>query len=319
VSVVSTIVTLSIRPVAQEVAMKVGITGASGLIGTALTAHLAGNGHDVVAFTRGTTRPGTIAWDPVAGTIEREGMVGLDAVVNLAGAGIGDHRWTDEYRKTLVDSRVVSTRLLADTMAELAGDGGPNTLISGSAIGYYGNRDNELLTEVSRSGDDFLAELCVKWEEATNPASAAGVRVAHARTGIVLTTRGGALKKMLPLFKLALGGRFGSGKQWMSWISLSDEVRAIEFLLLNDISGPVNLTAPGPVTNRDFTAALAHALRRPALLPVPGFGPKLLLGADLAESLLLFSQRVAPDVLERSGFEFEHPDVATAFAAVLSS
>ena len=298
--------------------MKIGITGASGLIGTALGAHLVANGHDVVAFSRGAARPGAIEWDPVAGTIDRKGMVGLDAVVNLAGAGIGDHRWTDEYRQTLVDSRVASTRLLATTLAELAGDGGANTLISASGIGYYGNRDNELLTEVSRSGDDFLADLCVQWEGATDPASAAGVRVAHVRTGIVLTAKGGALKKMLPLFKIALGGRFGSGKQWMSWISLADEVRAIEFLLLHDVSGPVNLTAPNPVTNRDFTAALGHALHRPAVLPVPGFGPKLLLGAELAESLLLFSQRVAPDVLERSGFEFEHAELDAALSAALS-
>ncbi len=298
--------------------MKIGITGASGMIGTALSAHLAGNGHEVVAFTRGAARPGAIQWDPVARTIDRDGVIGLDAVVNLAGAGIGDHRWTDEYRQTLVDSRVASTRLLATTMAELAGDGGPQTLISGSAIGYYGNRDNELLTEVSRSGDGFLADLCVQWEQATEPASSAGVRVAHARTGIVLTAKGGALKKMLPLFKLALGGRFGNGRQWMSWISLADEIRAIEFLLLNDVSGPVNLTAPNPVTNRDFTAALSDALHRPAVLPVPGFGPKLLLGAELAESLLLFSQRVAPDVLERSGFEFEHAELEAALPAALS-
>jgi len=296
--------------------MKIGITGASGLIGTALTSHLVGAGHDVVAFSRGIPRPGAIEWDPVAGTIDHRAMVGLDAVVNLAGAGIGDHRWTDDYRKTLVDSRVTSTTLLATTMAELAGSGGPTALISASGIGFYGNRDNELLTEISRAGDDFLAQLCVDWEAATQHAADAGVRVANVRTGIVLTTKGGALKKMLPLFKLALGGRFGNGKQWMSWISLLDEIRAVEFLLDNDVSGPVNLTAPNPVTNRDFTKALASALHRPAVVPVPGFGPKLLLGADMAESLLLFSQRVAPDVLERSGFTFEHAELPTAFTAI---
>ncbi len=298
--------------------MKIGITGASGLIGTALSSHLASAGHDVVAFSRGTAQPGTIGWDPPTGTIDSEGLVGLDAIVNLAGAGIGDHRWTDEYRKTLVDSRVASTKLLAATMAELADKGGPTTLISGSAIGFYGNRDNELLTEVSRAGDDFLADLCVQWEAATEPAAQAGVRVALVRTGIVLTPKGGALKKMLPLFKLALGGRFGNGQQWMSWISLTDEVRAIEFLLENDASGAVNLTAPNPVSNRDFTAALAHELRRPAVVPVPRFGPKLLLGADMAESLLLFSQRVAPDVLERSGFRFEHAELGVALSAMLA-
>lgn len=299
--------------------MRVGITGASGLIGTALGAHLTSSGHEVVPFTRKTARPGSIGWSPAEGTIDREGVAGLDAVVNLAGAGIGDHRWTDEYRETLVDSRVDGTEMLARTMADLAGEGGgPKVLISGSAIGYYGDRGNEALTEVSRAGDDFLAKLCVKWEAATDVAQSAGVRVAHIRTGIVLTPKGGALKKMLPLFKLGLGGRFGSGKQYMSWISLTDEIRAIEFLLDHDISGSVNLAAPNPVINRDFASALGDALHRPAFLPVPPFGPKLLLGSELAESLLFFSQRVTPDVLERAGFEFEHAEIDTALAAVLA-
>ncbi|HUF96895.1 MAG TPA: TIGR01777 family oxidoreductase [Ilumatobacter sp.] len=298
--------------------MRVGITGASGMIGMALRDRLNRAGHEVVGFTRGSAAEGEIAYDPAAGTIDRGSVATLDAIVNLAGAGIGDHRWTDEYRATLVNSRVDTTSLIARTMAEVADDGGPSTLISGSAIGYYGDRDSDSLTEVSRSGDDFLAQLCVQWEEATAPAVDAGVRVAHVRTGIVLTPEGGALKKMLPLFKLGLGGRFGTGKQWMSWISLTDEVRAIEFLLTNEVAGPVNLTAPNPVTNRDFAAALAKALRRPAAVPVPSFGPKLLLGSDLAESLLFFSQRVAPCVLERAGFSFEHAEIRTALPAVLA-
>lgn len=298
--------------------MRVGITGASGLIGTALRKRLTSAGHEVVGFTRSDPQPGEIAYDPAAGTIDTGAVAGLDAIVNLAGAGIGDHRWTDEYRATLVNSRIDTTLLIARTMSEVAGDGGPSTLISGSAIGYYGDRDSESLTEVSRSGDDFLADLCVKWETSAAPAADAGVRVAHIRTGIVLTPEGGALKKMLPLFKLGLGGRFGSGKQWMSWISLTDEVRAIEFLLANDVSGPVNLTAPNPVINRDFASALAKTLNRPAIVPVPSFGPKLLLGSELAESLLFFSQRVAPSVLEQAGFSFEHAEIRTALEAVLA-
>ena len=299
--------------------MRVGITGSSGLIGTALTRHLREGGHQPVGIVRRAPRGADeLQWDPPAGTIDRDGLRRLDAVVHLAGAGIGDRRWTDEYKRTLLDSRVQTTTVLSEAMAELDGEG-PRTLISGSAIGFYGDRGDEELDEASGSGEGFLAEICRAWEAATEPAETAGVRVAHIRTGIVLSRHGGALKKMLPLFKLGAGGRFGNGRQWMSWISIQDEVGAIEHLLASTVRGPVNLTAPGAVRNADFAKAVAQAVKRPALLPVPEFGPKLLLGGELADALLFDGQRVTPQVLLADGYRFEHPDLPSALQAVLRS
>jgi uncharacterized protein (TIGR01777 family) len=301
--------------------MKVLITGSSGLIGTALVDRLLDDGHEVVALVRRAPRPTTsprlseAGWDPATGGIDTGALGGVDAAVNLAGAGIGDHRWTEAYRRTILDSRVRSTELLARTIAGL--DARPSTLVSGSAVGVYGDRGDELVDERSRPGTGFLADVCRAWEAATAPADDAGVRVVHARTGIVLSPRGGALRKQLPLFRLGLGGRFGSGRQWQSWISIDDEVRAIVHLLRSTVTGPVDLTAPNPVTNRELARALGAALHRPALLPVPAFAPKLLLGADLAESLLLHGQRVAPHVLESDGFVFEHATIGAALGAVL--
>ncbi|MDJ0770805.1 MAG: TIGR01777 family oxidoreductase [Ilumatobacter sp.] len=295
--------------------MHIGVTGSSGLIGSALLEHLRAGGHQTTRIVRRAAGAGEISWDPTKGDLDPGALAGLDAVVHLAGAGIGDHRWTDEYRRTLLDSRVDSTKLLAEAMA--AADG-PRVLISGSAIGVYGDRDDEQLDEASSSGDGFLADICRAWEAATAPAEAAGIRVAHIRTGIVLSREGGALKKMLPLFRLGLGGRFGNGRQWMSWISIDDEVRAIEHLLTSGISGPVNLTAPEPVRNADFAKTLGKALGRPSFLPVPTFGPKLVLGGDLAEALLFSSQRVAPSVLVEDGFAFEHPELLGALRAILT-
>lgn len=297
--------------------MRIGITGASGLIGTALTAHLGSAGHETTALVRGAPQAGQIGWDPAAGRLEASDLESLDAVVHLAGAGIGDHRWTDEYKHTLIDSRVNGTTLLAGAMAEL-GDAGPHVLISGSAIGFYGARGDERLDEHAASGNGFLAEICRRWEASTAVAEVAGVRVAHIRTGIVLSAEGGALKKMLPLFKFGLGGRFGDGDQWMSWISITDEVRAIEHLLTGDHEGPVNLTAPNPVQNREFASTLGDVLKRPTFLPVPSFGPKLLLGNQRADALLFDGQRVEPAVLQADEqFSFEHPDLRTALRAVL--
>jgi uncharacterized protein (TIGR01777 family) len=296
--------------------MHVGITGSSGLIGTALAAHLRDAGHTVASIVRREPAAGEIRWEPAAGELDPGDLEGIDAVVHLAGAGIGDHRWTDEYKRVLLDSRVVGTTLLARTLATL-GDDGPRVLVSGSAIGFYGERGDEILDEDSDGGDGFLADICRAWETSTEPAGAAGVRVAHIRTGIVLSRSGGALKKMLPLFRLGAGGRFGSGRQWMSWISIDDEVRAIEHLLDSDLSGPVNLTAPNPVRNADFAATLAEVLRRPSFVPVPRFGPKLLLGGELADALLFDGQRVAPARLRSHGFEFRHPDLELALRAVL--
>jgi uncharacterized protein (TIGR01777 family) len=297
--------------------MLIVISGASGLIGSALSQRLRAEGHDVRALVRRAPKAGEIEWDPAAGRLDPDELIGVDAVVNLSGAGIGDKRWTPEYKATLLDSRLQCTTLLAETIAGL--EAKPSVFLSGSAIGIYGARGDETLDESSAVGSDFLAELCVKWEAATAAAEAAGVRVAHLRTGIVLSTKGGALKKQLPLFKLGLGGKFGSGKQWQSWISIEDEVGAIVHLLTADVEGAVDLTAPTPVTNAAFTAALAKVLHRPALLPIPAFGPKLLLGGELAEALLFTGQKVLPTKLQRSGYQFLHPELGAALASLLTS
>jgi uncharacterized protein (TIGR01777 family) len=297
--------------------MHIGITGASGLIGTALDTHLREAGHETIALVRDEPAAGEIGWDPANGRLEPSELEPLDAIVHLAGAGIGDHRWTDDYKQTLIDSRVQGTRLIAESMAQLGPDG-PRTLISGSAIGFYGPRGNEVVDETSSSGEGFLAEICRQWEASTAPAQAAGIRVAHIRTGIVLSDRGGALAKMLPLFKFGLGGRFGAGDQWMSWISITDEVRAIAHLLTADREGAVNLTAPNPVRNREFASTLGEVMHRPSILPIPEFGPKLLLGSELADALLFDGQRVEPTVLKADdSFSFEHPDLRSALRSVL--
>jgi uncharacterized protein len=295
--------------------MRIVISGSSGLIGQALVRHLVGDGHAVTRLVRRTAASDEVTWDPKAGTLDPAAIDGADAVINLSGAGIGDHRWTDSYKAELLDSRLQTTGLLASTIAAV--DRKPAVFLSGSAIGFYGPRGTETLDERSPGGTDFLATICKQWEAATGPAEAAGVRVAHLRTGIVLSTSGGALKKQLPLFKLGLGGRFGTGKQYQSWIALTDEVRAISFLLGAPISGPVNLTAPNPVTSAEFTKALGSVLKRPAVLPIPSFGPKLLLGGELVEALLLTGQRVVPAALLAAGFEFQHPSLVGALRAVL--
>ena len=297
--------------------MDVAVTGSSGLIGSALVRSLEADGHTVVPVVRRPARPGerVVAWDPAAGTIDAAALEGLDAVVHLAGEGIAEKRWSAEQKRRILDSRTHGTVLLAGALAGL--ERPPGVLLSGSAIGYYGDRGDEVLTEASTPGDIFLSEVCVAWEAAAQAAVEAGIRTAHLRTGIVLDAGGGALAKTLPLFKLGLGGRLGPGTQWWSWISLADEVSAIRFLLEAEVAGPVNLTGPAPVTNADFTTALGRVLGRPTALPVPRFGPKLLLGGELAEQLLFASQRVLPSVLEQAGFRFAHPDVETALRAVL--
>lgn len=309
--------------------MDIAITGSTGLIGTALRTLLEAEGHRVVSVVRpGSTSgaasaaagrsDGTISWDPAAGAIDRQGFEGLDAVVHLAGAPIAGRRWNAAYKATIRDSRVDATALLAATLASLQRP--PRVLLSGSAIGIYGDRGEEVLTESSAPAPpnrDFLAEVCAAWEAATGPAGEAGIRVAHLRTGVVLARGGGALAKMLPLFRFGLGGRFGSGRQYWSWISLADEIAAIRFLLDHDVSGPVNLTAPHPATNAAFTKALATALGRPAFLPVPAFGPKTLLGAELASALLFSSARVVPQGLTDAGYAFTHAELAPAFRSVL--
>lgn len=297
--------------------MRIAVTGATGLVGSALVPHLGGLGHEVVRVVRGATSGTDISWNPAQRELDPHAFDGIDAVVHLAGAGIGDHRWTDDYKRELLESRTIGTRLVAEACAS-ASDG-PTVLLSGSAIGFYGARGDEELDEASDAGSGFLSDLCVQWEAATGPAEAAGVRVTHLRTGIVLSAKGGALKKQLLLFKLGLGNKMGSGRQWQSWISIDDEVGAIAHLLRSDVSGPVNLTAPNPVTNAEFARSLGAALHRPTFLPIPKFGPKLLLGSELADNLLFEGQKVMPRALLADGYEFEHPDLAGAFAAILSA
>ena len=295
--------------------MRIAVTGATGLIGSALVATLRSNGDDVVRVSRHATGA-DIVWAPAEGKLDPHALDGVDAVVHLAGAGIADHRWTDAYKRTIRDSRLNGTALLARTIGAMAHP--PAVLLSGSAIGIYGARGDELLDESSAPGTGFLADVCVAWEGATAPAADAGVRVVHLRSGIVLSGDGGALKKQLPLFKFGLGGRMGSGDQWQSWISIDDEVGAIVHLLSSAVSGPVNLTAPNPVTNAEFTDTLGTVLHRPTMLPIPKFGPQLLLGAEAADNLLFTGQRVAPQALLADGYEFRHPDLADALQAAIA-
>ncbi len=289
--------------------MDIAITGASGLIGTALSASLTSQGHRPIALVRRAAKAGAdeIQWDPAGGTIDAASLDGIDAVVHLAGAGIGDKRWTDDRKKVIRDSRTEGTSVLATALAGLSAK--PSVFVSGSGIGYYGSQGDSVLTEADPAGTGFLADVCVEWEAATAPASDAGIRTALARTSVVMSDQGGTLKKQLLLFKLGLGGRFGPGTQWLSWISLTDEVRALEFMITNDIAGPVNLCAPNPVTNLEFTKALGSVLKRPTLVPVPLFGPKLLFGSELVEQLILASQKGMPSVLTNAGFTFEDPEL----------
>jgi uncharacterized protein (TIGR01777 family) len=254
-------------------------------------------------------------WHPQQGTVDRHALDGVDAVIHLAGAGIGDRRWTPEYKRTLSESRVGPTRLIAEAIA--AAPSKPRVLISASAIGIYGDRGEEPVDEASEPGSGFLADLCARWEGATAAAADAGVRVVHIRSGIVLSRDGGALARQLPFFKLGLGGRMGSGKQWQSWISIDDEVGAIAHLLSSTVEGPVNLTAPNPVRQGEFAKALGRAMHRPAVLPIPALGPKLVLGSELVDTVLLTGQKVLPTVLEGDGYTFVHPTLDAALAGVL--
>ena len=296
--------------------MKIVISGASGLIGTQLVAKLSSSGHEVVRLVRRSPKSGEIQWNPKSGTLDAAALEGADAIIHLSGAGIGDKRWSDGYRKEILDSRTATTALLAKTMASLSRK--PSVFLSGSAIGIYGARNDEQLTEASTHGTGFLAEVCEQWEAAAKPAVDAGIRTVYLRTGIVLSPKGGALKKLLPLFKLGVGGKFGNGKQWQSWISIDDEIGAIEHLLTANVSGAVNLTAPNPVTNAEFTKVLASVLKRPAIVPVPTFAPKILLGGELADALLFTGQRVIPAALNASGYNFKHTTLESAFRSLLS-
>ncbi len=293
--------------------MQVAITGSSGLIGEALVASLASDGHTPIRVTRSGSDG--IHWDIAKGEIDTASLEGIDAVVHLAGEGIAEKRWTAAQKREIHDSRVKGTTLLSESLARLAQP--PVTLVSGSAIGYYGDRGDTRLTEESEPGEGFLTEVCLDWEAATAAAEEAGITVSHIRTGIVLARHGGVLKRLLLLYKFALGGRLGSGEQYMSWISIDDEVGAIRWLLDNPRSGGFNLTAPHPVTNSDFNKALAQAVHRPAIIPVPEFAPKILLGSELADSLLFTSANVVPERLEGEGFTFAHPTLTEALAHIV--
>lgn len=307
--------------------MRVLVSGAHGMIGSAVVARLAAEGHAVVTLERpgserrpvpGTT--GSVRWDPPADTLDRTALADggrIDAVVHLAGAGIGDRRWSAARRQELVASRVGSTSLLATELASAATP--PDVLVSASAVGFYGDRGDEELTEDDPPGDGFLADLCRRWEDATAPAAEAGIRVVTLRSGIVLSPTGGALARQLPLFRLGLGGRLGDGHQWVSWITLTDEVGAVVRAITDPgLRGPVNAAAPQPVTNAELTRAIARAVHRPAVLWVPRAALALALGGQLADEMLLASQRVRPARLTAVGHRFEHPEVNSALAAILA-
>ncbi|HEX3793004.1 MAG TPA: TIGR01777 family oxidoreductase [Acidimicrobiales bacterium] len=286
--------------------MKVAVTGASGLIGSALVGHLRGRGNEVMRVVRTSPGKGDVVWDPAAGSIDVDALNGVDAVVHLAGAGVGDHRWSADYKEEILQSRVRGTHALATALAGLARP--PGVFLSASAVGFYGVRGDEVLTEDSGNGDGFLADVCRRWEAATAPATGAGIRTVVMRNGIVLSATGGALKKQLWPFRLGLGARLGSGRQYFSWISRRDVVAAISFLIAHpEISGPLNLTTPAPVTNTEFTRALGRAVRRPTLLAVPSAALRLAVGREMAEEFLLASQRVMPQRLTEAGFVFADP------------
>jgi uncharacterized protein (TIGR01777 family) len=298
--------------------MEVVVTGASGLIGQALVAILEARGDRVRKMVRRPVAdPLEIRWDPDRGHLDAAALVGVEAVVHLAGASIADRRWTRSQMNRILESRTRGTRLLAHSLAEAHPLGGPKILVSGSAIGFYGDRDKETLTEASPRGTGFLADVCVAWEDATRDAERAGLRVTHARTGVVLARSGGLLARLLPLFQAGLGGRIGSGKQFMSWISLTDEVTALAWMIDNEVAGPVNLVAPGAVTNTEFSRTLAKVLRRPARLPVPSLGPALLYGRHLVSELMLASTLALPGVLSASSFKFAHPSLNEALVETI--
>jgi uncharacterized protein (TIGR01777 family) len=299
-------------------AVKIAISGASGLIGSLLAEKLQSSGAEVLRLVRPSSKAsasgGSIAWDPARGEIDRSGIAGAEAIVHLAGENIADGRWTEERKRSIRESRIRGARLIAETIAEQAVK--PRVLVSASAVGFYGDRGDEILDEASAMGAGFLPELCRDWEGATEPASRANVRVVCARIGVVIG-RGGALSKMLGAFRLGLGGRLGDGRQWMSWIALEDAVDALIHVLDDQrLRGPVNLTAPSPVTNADFTRALSRALHRPAFLAVPRTVLRIALG-EMADEAALASARVIPKALLGSDFAFRHADLEAHLARIV--
>lgn len=305
--------------------MKIAVTGSTGLIASALIRSLRtenpSDRHTIVRLVRREPAgPDEIRWDPEGrpgrpDTADLPALAGFDAVVHLAGAGIGDRRWSEARKRLIRESRTTGTRTLTAALARL--DRPPRVLVSGSAIGFYGDTADRAVDEDAAQGTGFLAELVRDWEAAAAPAAAAGIRVVHPRTGLVLAREGGLLGRLLPLFRLGLGGRLGTGRQWMSWITLPDQVAALRFLIEHDVHGPVNLTAPAPVDNAGFTRALAAAVHRPAPVRVPAAALRVALGGFADEGVLI-SQRVLPARLTGAGFSFRHGDLGTALDALLS-
>ncbi len=288
--------------------MKIAIAGSSGLIGTALVESLRADGHEVIRLVRRkSVATSEVTWDPANKQIDLASLSGVEVLINLAGAGVGDQRWTKKYKKLILSSRVQSTKTLANAALTIK----PKVLINASAIGFYGDTGSREVNEDSAPGSGFLADVVKAWEDATAVASTAGIRVVNLRTGLVVSSQGGAWQRLLPIFKLGLGGKLGNGKQYWSFISLRDEINAIKFLIDNqNISGPVNLTAPNPVTNREVTKAMAQVLKRPALLNVPAIALKVVLGEFSQE--VLGSCRVIPKKLMAAGFKFSDPDIVSA-------
>lgn len=300
----------------EEIVKKVLITGASGLIGSALVPLLTASGYTVGRLVRNKSKinVGDVYWSPVNGELDPVRLEGIDAVIHLAGETISE-RWTAAKKVRIRESRVIGTRLLAERLS--ATKYPPQVFISSSAIGYYGNRGSETLTEASAPGTDFLGKICQEWEDATAPAERSGIQVVHIRTGIVLSKKGGALAKMLPAFKLGVAGKLGTGDQFMSWVDI-DDLLAIFLYALNNTQarGPINAVAPNPVTNAEFTKTLGHVLHRPTIFPVPAFAIRLLFG-EMGQELLLGSTRVLPGKLTAAGFIFKHPNLEESLRHVL--
>jgi len=289
---------------------KIAVTGASGLIGSALVAQLKSDGHKVQKIVRRPVRTADeVSWNPIKGEIDLQSLEGVDAIFHLAGAGVGDKRWTAAYRSEILNSRLLGTTTIATACEQLL----PDVFISASAIGYYGETGDRAVTEADRGGSDFLSVVCREWEAVADLAPS--IRTIKLRTGLVLDPTGGALGRMIPLFKFGLGAKLGSGKQWWSWITLHDQIRAMIFLMNSKIEGAVNLTAPNPVTNQEFTAALAMALKRPAIFPAPAFALRAVLGGFSTE--VLGSKRVIPKVLVDNKFEFDYPHVSSALTTLV--
>ena len=294
----------------MALAQRIAVTGASGLIGSALVGYLKSEGHTLQRLVRrATVAPDEIRWDPKTGYVDIDALRGVDAVIHLAGVGVGDKRWTKRYKSEILNSRLLGTTAIANAVAEVK----PQVFISASAIGWYGDSGNRAVVESDSVGNDFLAAVCREWEGAADLAGE--VRTVKLRTGLVLDPTGGALGRMLPLFRFGLGGKLGTGKQWWSWITLHDVVRAIVFCLEKKISGPVNLTSPNPVTNQEFTAALARAMKRPALFPAPAIALRIALGGFSSE--VLGSKKVMPNALTEAGFKWDYPHISTALAALV--